>query len=123
MKRVIIFLLVLLMLVPALPVTAATYSQGDVNGDGKVSSVDYMLVKRQVLRKNVLNKEQFSAADINGDGRVNAADYMIVKRVVLGKMLLPCLHDYSEMVIGNLHIFTCKKCNHQYEKFDGELIG
>ena len=123
MKRVVIFLLAVLMLSLSLPVAAATYSQGDINGDGKVSSVDYMLVKRQVLRKNVLNKEQLLAADVNGDGRVNAADYMILKRVVLGKAKFPCLHDYSEMVIGNLHIFTCKKCNHQYEKFDGELIG
>ncbi len=99
------------------------YAQGDVSGDGKVSSLDYALVKRAVLGKAKLSDVQFAAADVNGDGKVNPVDYMIIKRVVMGTAQFPHLHDYDETVVGNLHIFTCKGCGHQYEEFDGQLIG
>ena len=134
MKLLFVFLAVLLLLCPALTVLAdnegpmdefddETPLRGDASGDGKVSAMDYMLVKRHVLRKTELTGENLIAADVNGDGKVNPYDYMILKRVVLGKGEFPCLHEYDETVVGNLHIFTCKKCGHQYEKFDGELIG
>ena len=97
--------------------------QGDANGDGKVSSVDYAVIKRAVLGRYELSEAGLIAADVNFDGRVNAMDYMIVKRVVLGTAVFPHRHDYEEVVVGNLHVFTCKGCGHQYEEFDGELIG
>lgn len=134
MKLLSVFLAVLLLLCPALTVLAdnegpmdefddETPLRGDASGDGKVTAMDYMLVKRHVLRKTELTGENLTAADVNGDGKVNPYDYMILKRVVLGKGDFPCLHDYDKFTVGNLHIFTCKKCGHQYEKFDGELIG
>ena len=138
MKRVVVFLSIFLLLAIALlPVSADNEGpmdefdddektelvQGDASGDGKVTAMDYMLVKRHVLHKTELKGDQLIAADVNGDGRVNPYDYMILKRVVMGKGEFPCLHDYDESVVGNLHIFTCKKCGRQYEEFDGELIG
>ena len=97
--------------------------QGDANGDGKISSLDYVVIKRAVLGRYELSEAGFAAADVNFDGRVNAMDYVIVKRVVLGTAVFPHRHDYEEVVVGNLHVFTCKGCGHQYEEFDGELIG
>lgn len=134
MKRVVIFLSILLLLtMGCLPVMADneglidefgnTFAQGDVNGDGKVTAIDYAMVKRYVLRHLDLDGTQQKAADVNGDGRVNPVDYMIIKRVVLKTAQFPHLHDYDETVVGNLHIFTCKGCGHQYEEFDGQLIG
>ena len=82
-----------------------------------------MLFRSAVLGKYELSEAGFAAADVNYDGRVNAMDYMIVKRVVLGTAVFPHRHDYDEVVVGNLHVFTCKGCGHQYEEFDGELIG
>ncbi len=124
MKRAFKICIVLLLLAAFAPsVSAGKLARGDLNGDGKVSSLDYALVKRAVLGKYELSDGQFAAADVNDDGRVNALDYMIVKRVVLGTALFPHIHDYDETVVGNLHIFTCKGCGHQYEEFDGELIG
>ena len=134
MKRVVIFLSIFLLFAMGhLPVMADNegpmdefeepYAQGDVNGDGKVTAIDYAMVKRYVLRQIALDEAQQTAADVNGNGGVNAVDYMIIKRVVLKTAQFPHLHDYDETVVGNLHIFTCKTCGHQYEEFDGELIG
>ena len=135
MKRFLIIFALLLMLCPGLYVFAANEGpmdefedevvviQGDANGDGKVSSLDYAVIKRAVLGRYELSDGQFAAADVNYDGKVNVLDYAIVKRVVLGVAVFPHKHDYDEVVVGNLHVFTCKGCGHQYEEFDGELIG
>ena len=56
---------------------------GDVNGDGKVNAVDYMMIKKYV--ENKLTEEQMKAADINGDGVVDEADYIAVKNKTLNK--------------------------------------
>ena len=100
-----------------------TYAQGDVNGDGKINVMDYGMVKRFTMRQIQFTDAQFDAADVNGDGRANALDYMILKRVVMKLGEFPCRHVYDETVVGNLHVFTCRSCKHQYERFDGELIG
>lgn len=123
MKKIFtIFIVMLLLAVPAVPVSAGAL-QGDANGDGKISSLDYAVIKRAVLGRYELSDGQFAAADVNYDGKVNVLDYAIVKRVVLGVAVFPHKHDYEEVVVGNLHVFTCKGCGHQYEEFDGELIG
>ena len=123
MKRVFkICIVMLLLAVLAVPVSADAL-QGDANGDGKINTVDYAVIKRAVLGRYELSDGQFAAADVNYDGNVNALDYMIVKRVVMGVAVFPHQHDYDEVVVGNLHVFTCKGCGHQYEEFDGELIG
>ena len=123
MKKIFtIFIVMLLLAVPAVPVSAGAM-QGDANGDGKISSLDYAVIKRAVLGRYELSDGQFAAADVNYDGKVNVLDYAIVKRVVLGVAVFPHRHDYEEVVVGNLHVFTCKGCGHQYEEFDGELIG
>jgi hypothetical protein len=123
MKKIFtIFIVMLLLAVPAVPVSAGAM-QGDANGDGKINTVDYAVIKRAVMGKYDLTEAGFAAADVNYDGNVNALDYMIVKRVVLGIAVFPHRHDYEEVVVGNLHIFTCKSCGHQYEEFDGQLIG
>ena len=123
MKKIFtIFIAMLLLAVPAVPVSAGAM-QGDANGDGKINTVDYAVIKRAVMGRYELSEAGSIAADVNYDGNVNALDYMIVKRVVLGIAVFPHRHDYEEVVVGNLHVFTCKGCGHQYEEFDGELIG
>ena len=62
---------------------------GDLNGDGKVNAIDYLLVKAAVLGMVRLGEEQKAAADVNGDGSVDAIDYSMIKRAVLGTFTLP----------------------------------
>ena len=68
-----------------LSVTAfTTYGNGDVNGDGKVDSFDYILVKRLCQATYRGKLSQLGKADINADGTVDKYDYILVKRHVLG---------------------------------------
>lgn len=65
------------------------YSIGDVNGDGRISALDYLMIKRAVLGTVELTEEQLDAADINRDGKINAIDYTLCKRAVLGTYQIP----------------------------------
>lgn len=60
------------------------HAKGDIDGDGKLTAVDYMLLKRAVLGTITLTEEQEKIADVNGDGKVDAIDYMLLKRAILG---------------------------------------
>lgn len=55
---------------------------GDLNADGEVDTVDYMMLKRAVLGTYTI--EQNAVADLDGNGEVDTVDYMILKRIVLG---------------------------------------
>ena len=57
---------------------------GDVNGDGRVTATDYLLMKRAVLALSDLSGPFAQAADINEDGKCTATDYLLAKRAVLG---------------------------------------
>lgn len=61
-----------------------TYKRGDVNGDGKVSALDYVAIKNHILNIKKLTGEELSRADVNKDGKVSALDYVAVKNHILG---------------------------------------
>lgn len=61
-----------------------TYKKGDVNGDGKVTSMDYVLVKNYILGINKLSGAGAKAADVNGDGKITSMDYVLIKNDILG---------------------------------------
>ncbi len=56
---------------------------GDINGDGKLNAVDYVLSKRQVMRTLELEGAQLAAADVNVDCRINVLDYALLKGHVM----------------------------------------
>lgn len=58
---------------------------GDVNGDGKISSADYVRIKNMILKKVELTAEQKLAADANSDSKISSADYVRVKNYILKK--------------------------------------
>lgn len=62
---------------------------GDLNGNGKIDSTDYIQLKRAVLGTYTMTDEQKAAADINKDGNVNSTDYILLKRAVLGTYTIP----------------------------------
>lgn len=61
-----------------------TYKKGDVNGDGKISSMDYVLVKNHILNIKKLTGAGAKAADVNGDGKITSIDYVLIKNDILG---------------------------------------
>ena len=58
---------------------------GDVNGDGKLSPADYVMIKNHIMKVKVLNGTQLKAADANVDGKVSPADYVVVKNKIMGR--------------------------------------
>ena len=58
--------------------------KGDVNGDGRISGTDYLMVKRYCLGTYDLSEIQYLAADVNMDGEVTAYDYLVIRRHVIG---------------------------------------
>ncbi len=58
---------------------------GDVNGDGKISSSDYVRIKNKLREKVTLDEFQNKASDANFDGKITSADYVKVKNVLRGK--------------------------------------
>ena len=57
---------------------------GDVNGDGKVNSVDLRRTQRHILKVSSVNGYQLTAADVNRDGKVNSVDLRRAQRYILG---------------------------------------
>lgn len=64
---------------------ATVIIDGDVNGDGVVSSSDYAVVKRTFLRTyDKLAGANLSAAMVSGGKTIGSVDYVLIKRHVLG---------------------------------------
>ena len=62
-----------------------TYPSGDVNGDKKVSSLDYMIIRNYIMGSRKLTSEETKRADVNGDGRISSADYMRIRNIIMGR--------------------------------------
>lgn len=62
---------------------------GDVDGSDDVTALDYMYIKRAVLRTYKLSDIEKIYADVDGSDDVTALDYMFVKRAVLRTYKLP----------------------------------
>ena len=57
--------------------------KGDLDGDGKVNSIDSNIIKRIVL--GLINSDELiKFADMNDDGKVNSIDCALLKRKIMG---------------------------------------
>ena len=56
---------------------------GDVNGDGQITSMDMLYIKRHVLGVRELAGAYYKSADANHDGQIPSMDMLYVKRHVL----------------------------------------
>ncbi len=62
--------------------------KGDINGDGKISALDYVKVRNYLDKKNTLTAAQSKAADTNSDGKISALDYVKVRNHLDGKSVI-----------------------------------
>lgn len=57
--------------------------RGDVNGDGRISAIDYSIIKNHILKISKLDGSEFYAGDVNRSGNISAIDYSLVKNDIL----------------------------------------
>lgn len=60
------------------------FKPGDVNGDGKVTSLDYIQIKNHIMKTKVLSGATLIRADVNKDGKVTSLDYIKIKNHIMG---------------------------------------
>ncbi|MCD8028982.1 MAG: dockerin type I domain-containing protein [Erysipelotrichaceae bacterium] len=58
--------------------------RGDVNGDGKIKSSDYVRIKNYIMGNVTLTGAQKLAADANKDGSIKSSDYVRIKNTIMG---------------------------------------
>ena len=61
---------------------------GDINGDGKVTTVDFGKANSMVRTMSELNDYEFKCADVNGDGMITTVDTARINSHVKGKAFL-----------------------------------
>jgi hypothetical protein len=64
------------------PTPIEDFIYGDINDDGLVNSVDYMLLTRIILEIPVANINE-DAGDVNRDGKIDTRDAIILSRYLL----------------------------------------
>ncbi|HEX9059380.1 MAG TPA: RICIN domain-containing protein [Clostridia bacterium] len=67
------------------PTVKPSGKPGDLNGDGKINSTDYALMKRFLLEiiTEFPSSDGIKLADLNGDSKINSTDYSLLKRLIL----------------------------------------
>jgi hypothetical protein len=84
---------------------------GDLDGNGKVDSVDRAYLKAYVYGTLKLTDLQLAVADINQDGVVNSVDRAYVKAYVYGTMTLPQTIKDTALTYGQLFMQIGEELN------------
>lgn len=61
---------------------------GDIDGDGRVRSVDLLVGQRHIVGKVTLANIYVTAMDVDGNGKVNSVDLLIGQKHIVGKTLI-----------------------------------
>ncbi|MBW2971084.1 dockerin type I repeat-containing protein [Candidatus Woesearchaeota archaeon] len=59
---------------------------GDIDLDGKITSIDMNVIIAQAMGRITLSNEQKSRADVDGDGQVKIGDATLVYQLIYGKI-------------------------------------
>ena len=63
--------------------TQQSYKIGDVNLDGKINSLDYIMIRKHILKTTTLSSVSKFMADMNSDGNITAKDYILLRKKLL----------------------------------------
>ena len=58
--------------------------QGDINADGKATSIDLRMIQKHILGVTAVRGYALSACDVNGDGKVSSIDLRMIQKFILG---------------------------------------
>ena len=85
MKKILLLIIMIIILT-----TINTYASmiGDVDGDNKITSKDYIAIKLHILGKSKLTGVNFQQADLNNDNKISSLDYIFIRNILLKKLTL-----------------------------------
>ncbi len=86
MKRIICFLLVVLILFPSLTAWETTYAWGDVDGNGKINAGDALKVLQYAVGKTTLSDAQLAVANVSATEKIDAGDALMILKYAVGKL-------------------------------------
>ena len=78
MKKILVFLLFTLLFINV-------YADivGDVDGSGKVTSNDYIIVRKHILKQTTLTGDMLKRADLTKDNKITSLDYIAIRKMIL----------------------------------------
>ena len=79
-KKVYAFLLLIIIL---FSINVYAFSNGDIDGDNKVSAADYILIRKYLLGYSEITGDKLKRADVNDDGNINSLDYIAIRKILL----------------------------------------
>ena len=70
-------------------ITVSSVMYGDVNGDGKINSIDLTTLRKYIVNRNPITGQSSVAvkagADINGDGRITSVDLTTLRKYLVNR--------------------------------------
>jgi hypothetical protein len=82
MKKGLVIIFILMVLASMLTGSFALECKGDINQDGQINQIDYLLLKKHLLGLIKLTDDRFYLADMNNDGIVDIADFALLRRAL-----------------------------------------
>ena len=59
--------------------------KGDVNGDGKISALDYIAIRKHMIKSDlIIDLYKTNASDMNNDNTISALDYIAIRKIMIG---------------------------------------
>jgi uncharacterized repeat protein (TIGR02543 family) len=63
--------------------------RGDVNGDGLITSADYIKIKKHIMNTElILDSAIYRSADVNKDNKITSSDYIKIKKHIMNGEVL-----------------------------------
>lgn len=83
MRKILYYVIIMILMIFLMPINIMALNQGDVNGDGNVSSIDYLIVRKHLIKLTTLEGAELTRADVNNDGKVNSSDYIAIRKIIM----------------------------------------
>lgn len=56
---------------------------GDVNGDGKITALDYIDVRKHIMGDTISDSGKLKASDLDKNGSITALDYIAIRKILM----------------------------------------
>lgn len=60
------------------------YLAGDIDGNGKVNTLDALAILKHIVGLSNLSEQQKSAADLDGNGKITSSDALVILKYIVG---------------------------------------